>query len=92
MKFMITIIGPFEGSKELRTAEERTMTVGRDDPAELCRDVGSWAHDVTARMLAGVDVDVEDVEDDEDDLRVHDVPRLTDVPMALWEDLTDAAA
>lgn len=91
MKFMLSIHGPFDGG-DPTTAEQRTMTIGRNDPAELCREVGSWAHEVAARMLAGATgVDV-DVEDDEDDLRVHDVPRLTDVPMALWEDLTDAAA
>jgi hypothetical protein len=91
VKFMLTIVGPFEGSDELRTAESRTMTIGRIDPAELCRDVGSWAHDVAARMLSGATGQDVDVEDDEDDLPLHDVPRDV-IPADGWEALIDAAA
>jgi hypothetical protein len=62
-KVMLTVT-LFEGG-DPAIGERRTMTIGRDDDAELATDVGRWAHDVTARMLAGdVVVDITDPDDD----------------------------
>jgi hypothetical protein len=74
MKVMLTITGPFEGM-DVTDAEQRTMTIGERDAADLPRAVAEWAHDVTARMLNLPAGTVE----------------VSDVPISLWEDLTDAA-
>lgn len=59
----------------------RTMTFS-GDPAYIRRKALAWID----AALAGDHED--EADEDDDDLRV----RLSDVPMALWEDLTDAAA
>lgn len=87
MKAMVSI-HLFEGGDPSK-GEHRTMTIGTHDPADLPRTVAAWAHDVVRRMQQGETPVEEDDEGDEPPARaVH----ISDVPMALWEDLTDAAA
>ncbi len=81
---MVTLTA-FEGSDPTQ-GERRTMTIGRVDPAELATDVGRWAHDVTARMLAGsAPVDIEDTEDADDTPQRPAVPPPF-VETTLWAD------
>lgn len=86
MKAMLTIT-TFDGG-DPAAGEQRTMTIGAEDPADLARRVSEWAHDVVLRMAAG-----DEPPDDDDDLRIRDTGLdVHDLAVGLWEDLMDNAA
>jgi hypothetical protein len=70
------------------TGKQRTFTVEDEAPEYIRHRFGEWFPDVLDWVMTDEDAD------DDPDLRIHDVPRLevTDLPIAIWEELTDNAA
>lgn len=85
MKYQLTVQGPFEGG-DPSTAAHLGITIGRFDLASTADAAAEWTRAAVLRLGRG-DADPLAVDDDEPA-----AVSISDVPIALWEELTDAAS